>query len=68
VLKEPVASICGDGHCIDVSSQAFVMARQALYSLSHTSSSGYFGDRALLFVQAGLDHNPHILSFPSLLK
>jgi hypothetical protein len=38
--------------------------------LSHACSpccSGYFGDRILLFAQAGLDHNPPILLFlPSL--
>jgi hypothetical protein len=39
---------------------------RALYHLSHTSSpfcSGYLGDGVLLFAQAGLDGDPHILSF-----
>jgi hypothetical protein len=40
-----------------------------LYCLSHVSSSfcsGYFEDRVLLFAQAGLDLDPHILSFPAI--
>jgi hypothetical protein len=50
-----------------------VLARQALYFLSHSSShfcSGYFGDRdsLLFFVQAGLDCNPPILHLPAIAR
>jgi hypothetical protein len=50
--------------------QGFVLAKQVLYCLSHTSSPlccGYFGDGSLLnclFRQA-LNHDPPDLSFPS---
>jgi hypothetical protein len=44
-----------------------VLARQALYHLSHTFcplSSGYFGAQVLLFAQGDLDYDSVILSFP----
>jgi hypothetical protein len=50
--------MCGIG----VSSRDFESARQMLCHLSDTSSlfnPGYFGDKVLLFAQAGLD-----LDFP----
>jgi hypothetical protein len=43
-----------------------MLARQALYHLSHTSSPPflyYFGYRVSLFAQADLDFNPPILGF-----
>jgi hypothetical protein len=43
-----------------------MLARQALYCLSHASSpfcSGYFADSVWLFAEASLDHNPPILHF-----
>jgi hypothetical protein len=52
---------CGTG----IWANSFMLARQALYCLSHASSSfcsGYFGDRFSLFVLTSLDHNS-ILSF-----
>jgi hypothetical protein len=45
---------------------SFMLANQALYHLSHTSSpfcSDYFGDGVLLFAQTSLDYDPHILCF-----
>jgi hypothetical protein len=47
---------------------ACALARQVLYHLSQASSPfcyDYFGDRVSLFVQAGLDSDHSILSFPS---
>jgi hypothetical protein len=35
-----------------------VLGRQALYSAIGHFCSVYFGDRVLLFVQAGLDYDP----------
>jgi hypothetical protein len=43
----------------------FMLVSQELYCLSHASSpfySGYFGDRGSLFVQAGLNLHPPVLS------
>jgi hypothetical protein len=47
-----------------------VLARWALYHLSHTSGlfcSGYFGDRVSLLAQVSLDRDPPILCFLLLL-
>jgi hypothetical protein len=49
-----------------IRTQSFALARQGLYCLSHTSSpfySGYFGDKVLLFVLPGMDHDHTILHF-----
>jgi hypothetical protein len=46
--------------------RGFMLARQALYFLSHVSSplcSDYFGDRVLFLAKACLDHNPPIFGF-----
>jgi hypothetical protein len=43
------------------------LTRQVFYWLSHSSTSlcsDYFGDRVLLFAQAGLVHSSSILCFP----
>jgi hypothetical protein len=48
----------------------FMLARQVLYHLYHSSitlCSCYFGDRVSLFVQASPDYDPPILCFPLLL-
>jgi hypothetical protein len=42
--------------------QFFALAREAFYQLSHAAiafCSGYFGDSVSLFLQMGLDCNPH---------
>jgi hypothetical protein len=49
--------------------QGFILVRQTLYCLNHTSSpffSGYFGDKVSLFAQAGLNHNSPIFKLPTI--
>jgi hypothetical protein len=55
--------------CIGVSTQGFVLSRQVLYCLSHTSNSFcsvYLGDRILLFFQPAWT-TILLLTFPAII-